>query len=74
MNIKISNLPPDTTEEDLKKLFSQFGKVKSVKIVHDPPVLSKGYGFIDKPAAPGSINLNDGNSKILLMRKEQSDN
>jgi RNA recognition motif-containing protein len=51
MNIHVGNLSPDTTEEDLKKLFSQFGKVKSVKIIKYPSSLSKGYGFIDMPAS-----------------------
>lgn len=49
MKLHISNLPPDTTEEELIKLFSQFGKVKSVKIFEYPSNLSNGYGFIDAP-------------------------
>ncbi len=51
MNIHVGNLSPDTTEEDLMNLFSQFGKVKSVRIVKYPSSESKGYGFIDMPAS-----------------------
>ncbi len=51
MNIHVGNLSSDTTEEDLKKLFSEFGKVKSVKIIKYPSSESKGYGFIDMPAS-----------------------
>lgn len=50
MNIHVGNLSPDTTEEDLMKLFSQFGKVISINIMKYPSSLSKGYGFIDMPA------------------------
>jgi len=49
MNIHVGNLSPDTTEEELHKLFSQFGQVKSVKIITEPNRQSKGYGFIDMP-------------------------
>ena len=44
----IGNLPQSTTEEDIKSLFSQFGTVRSSKLVADP--LSgkcKGFGFIE---------------------------
>ncbi|OGU28528.1 MAG: hypothetical protein A2057_02265 [Ignavibacteria bacterium GWA2_35_9] len=51
MNIHVGNLSPETTEEDLMKLFSRFGKVKSVNIIKYPSNLSKGYGFIDMPAS-----------------------
>ncbi|HZH71695.1 MAG TPA: RNA-binding protein [Mariniphaga sp.] len=43
MKIKISNLSPDVTEEELKELFSKYGKVKNVKIVRPQSVLSDVY-------------------------------
>jgi RNA recognition motif-containing protein len=49
MNIQISNLPPDTTEEELLELFSRYGKVKSVKFVRYPDNLSSKT-FDDIPA------------------------
>jgi RNA recognition motif-containing protein len=61
MNIHIGNLSPDTTEEELRELFSRFGKVKSVSIIKYPSNLSKGYGFIDMPAV---IEANDAILKL----------
>ncbi len=55
MNIHVGNLSPDTTEDDLKEIFSRFGKVKSVRIIKYPNSESKGYGFIDMPASSEAI-------------------
>lgn len=52
MNIHVGNLSPDTTEEELRELFSKYGVVKSVNIIKYPSSLSKGYGFIDMPVIP----------------------
>lgn len=46
--IFVGNLPPSTTDKELHELFSQFGKVRSLKLVTD--VFSrqcKGFGFIE---------------------------
>ena len=46
--IFVGSLPPTTTEESLEALFSQFGKVRSLKLVRD--VFSghcKGFGFLE---------------------------
>lgn len=60
MNLYVGNLSPTTTEENLKELFSEFGSVKSVKIILDPQTgLSKGFGFVEmeeKPAAYDAID------------------
>ena len=70
MNIHIGNLSPDTTEEDLKKIFSKFGKVKSVKLFNYPGSLPGGYGFIDAPATANPNvtiqNLKDLKGKISV--------
>ena len=48
MNIYIGNLAQNVQEEDLNTLFSQHGKVDSVKIIRDMySKISKGYGFIE---------------------------
>ena len=48
MNIYIGNLAQNVQEEDLKTLFSQHGKVDSVKIIRDMVTkISKGFGFIE---------------------------
>ena len=50
MNIFVGNLASDVKEEDLKTLFSQHGRVESVKIIRDMfSQTSKGFGFIEMP-------------------------
>ena len=44
----VGSLPPSTTEESLQALFSQYGKVRSLKLVKD--LFSgkcKGFGFLE---------------------------
>ncbi|MCK5640208.1 MAG: RNA-binding protein [Gammaproteobacteria bacterium] len=44
----VGSLPPTTTEESLEALFSEFGKVRSIKLVKD--LFSgkcKGFGFLE---------------------------
>lgn len=72
----IGNLPPITTEEDIKALFSQFGTVRSSKLVADP--LSgkcKGFGFIEMEghearAAIAGLNGKDFNGMPLKVNFE----
>ena len=48
MNIYVGNLAQNVQEEDLNNLFSQHGKVDSVKIIRDMySKVSKGFGFIE---------------------------
>ena len=50
MNIYIGNLPYSSTEDDLKKAFSEFGEVSSAVIIIDKSSgRSKGFGFIEMP-------------------------
>ncbi|MDH5648039.1 MAG: RNA-binding protein [Gammaproteobacteria bacterium] len=44
----VGSLPPTTTEESLETLFSEFGTVRSIKLVKD--LFSghcKGFGFLE---------------------------
>lgn len=63
MNLYISNLSPETTEQDLEKAFSEFGAIKSLKIIMDRETnISKGYGFVemeDKGAGFDAIDYLD---------------
>lgn len=44
----VGSLPPTTTEESLEALFSQFGTVRSIKLVKDLFSGScKGFGFLE---------------------------
>ena len=48
MKLYIGNLSPNVQEADLDTLFSQHGKVESVKIIQDMYTkTSKGFGFIE---------------------------
>ena len=48
MNIYVGNLSYRTEDADLKQLFSEFGAVKSAKVIMDRETnKSKGFGFIE---------------------------
>ena len=48
MNIYVGNLAQNVQEADLNNLFSQHGKVRSVKIIQDMfTKISKGFGFVE---------------------------
>ncbi len=64
MNIYVGNLNYDTTEDELKQAFEQYGQVESVKIISDRYTgRSKGFGFIEMPGdddARAAIEALDG--------------
>jgi cold-inducible RNA-binding protein len=50
MNIYVGNLSLDTTEDELRKEFEQFGEVVSVTIMNDKYIGSgqpRGYGYVE---------------------------
>lgn len=48
MNLFVGNLNPETTEQSLQKIFSEFGEIVSLKIIKDNETgLSKGFGFVE---------------------------
>jgi RNA recognition motif-containing protein len=50
MKLYVGNLPYSTSEEDLRKLFSQYGTVESVAVITDRDTgRSKGFGFVEFP-------------------------
>jgi len=66
MDIFVAKLNTDTTADQIKELFSQFGEVSSCKLIMDRETgLSKCYGFVEmKNEAEGSSaieHLNDSN-------------
>jgi RNA recognition motif-containing protein len=51
MNIYVSNLSFHTSEDDLKDLFSKFGKVSSARIILDRETnRSRGFAFVEMPS------------------------
>ncbi|MDP2643377.1 MAG: RNA-binding protein [Desulfobacterales bacterium] len=65
MNIYVGNLSPGVKEDDLKVMFTEFGKVDSVKIIKDHfSDQSKGFGFVEMPSnseADQAIKALNGN-------------
>jgi RNA recognition motif-containing protein len=48
MNLFVGNLSPETSEEQLRQLFSEFGEIKSTKIPLDSATgLPRGFGFVE---------------------------
>lgn len=74
--IFIGNLPSDTKEQDIQTLFSEFGTVRSTKLVMD--VFSgqcKGFGFIEMEghearAAIAGLNGRNFNGQSLKVNFE----
>ena len=60
MNIYVGNLSYETTEEDLRRAFAEFGTVTSVNVIKDKfSGESKGFGFVEmstKEEAQEAIN------------------
>jgi RNA recognition motif-containing protein len=53
MNIYVGNLSLDTTEDELRKEFIEFGEVISVTIMNDKYIGSgqpRGYGYVEMPS------------------------
>ena|SRR5689334_15615375 len=48
MNIYVSNIPYQTTEEELREAFASFGNVSSARIIKDKLTgKSRGFGFVE---------------------------
>ena len=76
MNIFVGNLASDVKEEDLTALFSQHGKVSSVKIIRDMfSQTSKGFGFVEMPGkaeaqkALDSLNTSELKGKRITVNE-----
>jgi RNA recognition motif-containing protein len=71
MNIYVGNLSKDVTDEDLQNLFSEYGEIKSVKVIRDLfSGESKGFGFIEMPGSTESQKaIDELNSRELKGKK-----
>lgn len=77
MNIYVGNLHYGVDEEDLKRVFEEYGEVSSVKIIMDKFTgKSKGFGFVDmtdNAAANQAIEaLNDAELEGRNMRVNEA--
>lgn len=80
MNMYVSNLSFHTTEEDLRKLFSQYGSVSSARVITDRETgRSRGFAFIemdsDHEANEAMKNLNnkeiEGRAMSVVVAREK---
>ena len=70
MNIYVGNLSPEVTEEELRKEFTAFGRVTSVRINKDRySGQPRGFGFVDMPSkSEGEAAISGLNGKELKGR------
>ncbi|CAA7059080.1 unnamed protein product [Microthlaspi erraticum] len=64
-SVYVGGLPYDVTEEDLRRIFSIYGSVLTIKIVNDKSVRGKCYGFVtfsNRRSADDAIEDMDGKS------------
>ena len=65
MNIYVGNLSYRTEDADLKQLFSEFGAVKSAKVIMDRETnKSKGFGFIEMETAEAGAKAIEALKKV----------
>jgi len=72
MNIYVGNLSLETTEDELRKEFIEFGDVISVTIMNDKYIGSgqlRGYGYVEMASkSEGAIAIANLEGKILRNR------
>ena len=55
VNLYVGNLPFQTTEEDLRQLFGQYGTVVNVQIIkHRDTGRSRGFAFVEMSDSEGA--------------------
>jgi len=81
MKLLIRNLTRNTTEQELRELFSPFGTIQSCTLVLDKDTgISKGFGFVEMPkmgeAKVAIKNLNgvDVKGSKIRVKKDESGN
>jgi RNA recognition motif-containing protein len=81
MNMYVSNLSFNTTDDSLKKLFQEFGTVSSAKVITDRETgRSRGFAFVemdsDAEAKEAIKNLNnkeiDGRPMSVSVAREKA--
>jgi len=70
MNVYVSNLSFNTDNDGLKKLFEQFGKVSSARVISDKETgRSRGFGFVEMDSdEEGNAAIKGLNNKEISGR------
>jgi RNA recognition motif-containing protein len=71
MNLYVGNLAFQTTENQLKDLFSQYGEVLSAQIISDRySGQSRGFGFVEMSSRnEGEKSINELNGQMIDSRQ-----
>lgn len=71
MNIYVSNLASDVTEEDVRRLFEQYGQVMSVRLPKNRITGNhQGYGFVVMPGIMESESAISGLNRKAFKGRE----
>lgn len=71
MKIFVGNLSGDVKDEELNELFSEYGRVSSVKIIRDMfSQVSKGFGFVEMPGKAEAKKALDNLNTFELKGKK----
>ena len=71
MNIYVGQLPYNTSEEELKVLFTEYGEVASLSLITDKfSGQSKGFGFVEMPNNAEADQAIKGLNKSMLKGRE----
>ena len=66
MNIYVSNISFQASEQEVKTAFEEFGEVSSVKIIKDRDTgRSRGFGFVEMP------NSEEGKAAIAELNESE---
>jgi len=65
----VGGLSGETSEAEMKELFSSYGEVTSIKIIQDRAGVSKGYGFVTFENEEQARNLLRHTEVYLKSRK-----
>ncbi|SRR5258708_6639011 len=66
MNLYVSNLSFQVTDEELKTLFEKFGEVTSAKVITDKGTgRSRGFAFVELPDTAGEEAIKELDGKQL---------
>ena len=79
-SIYVGNLPFNATEEDVKALFSQYGTVRSIKLITDRDTgRPRGFGFVTwiprtwRLPLSKSMGRNSMAARYVLMRRRRGE-